>query len=233
MTTQQEQEPNPIEPSPDQVAEYLRRHREFLAHRPELLEQLRIPHQVEGASSLVERQVRLLREHNRKLERRLNELLDVARTNEQLLERMHRLTLVLLEARELDEALTGVQDALRREFDVDEVALVLYREQAAGEHRGPARLMRPDDERLRVFARVQQSGRPRCGAPGTGQAELLFGERAPRVASMALIPLGDGGRQGLLAAGSHRRDRFHPGMGTLFLARIGELVGAALAPLPD
>ncbi|HYW02633.1 MAG TPA: DUF484 family protein [Gammaproteobacteria bacterium] len=231
MTTQQEQKPSTAEPTAEQVEDYLRRHRDFLERRPELLEELRVPHQVSGAASLIERQVSLLRERNRKLEQRLNELLDVARANEQLLERMHKLTLALLEARGLDEALNAVQDTLRSEFDVDEVALLLYRDDADGEQRGPAQLLRADDERLRVFARVRENGRPRCGEPGTGQAEMLFGPRARKVASLALIPLGEGGYDGLLGAGSHRRDRFHPGMGTMFLARIGELVGAALAPL--
>ncbi|HYW90862.1 MAG TPA: DUF484 family protein [Gammaproteobacteria bacterium] len=233
MTTQQEQKPSTAEPTPEQVEDYLRRHRDFLGRRPELLEELRVPHPVSGATSLIERQVSLLRERNRKLGQRLNELLDVARANEQLLERMHKLTLALLEAAGLDEALNAVQDTLRSEFDVDEVALLLYRDDARGEQRGPAQLLRPDDERLHVFAQVRENGRPRCGEPAAGQAEMLFGSCARKVASLALIPLGEGGYGGLLGAGSHRPDRFHPGMGTMFLARIGELIGAALAPLPD
>ena len=48
------------------------------------------------------------------------------------------------------------------------------------------------------------------------------------VASAALIPLGGGEWRGLLVVGSVNPGRFHPGVGTLFLERIGELVSQAL-----
>jgi len=50
--------------------------------------------------------------------------------------------------------------------------------------------------------------------------------------SVALVPLGDKGSVGLLALGSTDRDRFHPGMSTEFLARMGDLVSDALTALP-
>ena len=56
-----------------------------------------------------------------------------------------------------------------------------------------------------------------------------FGESAPHVRSVALMPLR---RQtqvvGLLALGSEEPERFYPEMGTLYLGRIGELAAAAL-----
>jgi len=44
-----------------------------------------------------------------------------------------------------------------------------------------------------------------------------------------LIPLGAQPALGLLALGSVDRDRFHPGMSTEFLSRMGELISDALA----
>jgi uncharacterized protein len=46
---------------------------------------------------------------------------------------------------------------------------------------------------------------------------------------VALIPLGGQVPAGLLALGSVDRDRFHPGMSTEFLWRMGELITDALA----
>jgi uncharacterized protein YigA (DUF484 family) len=47
---------------------------------------------------------------------------------------------------------------------------------------------------------------------------------------VALIPLGSQTNPaGLLALGSVDRDRFHPGMSTEFLWRMGELITDALA----
>ena len=47
--------------------------------------------------------------------------------------------------------------------------------------------------------------------------------------SAALIPLGKKGRIGLLGIGSQEGNRFHPGMGTLFLTHLGELLELLLA----
>jgi len=47
--------------------------------------------------------------------------------------------------------------------------------------------------------------------------------------AVALVPLGENGALGLLALGSAERERFHPGMSTEFLKRMGELITDALA----
>jgi uncharacterized protein YigA (DUF484 family) len=46
---------------------------------------------------------------------------------------------------------------------------------------------------------------------------------------MALIPIGAETNRGVLALGSAEASRFNPGMSTDFLARIGEMITAALA----
>ena len=60
------------------------------------------------------------------------------------------------------------------------------------------------------------------------QREFLFGSEAPNIGSVALIPLGGQPPLGLLALGSVDHDRFHPGMSTEFLLRMGELITEAL-----
>jgi uncharacterized protein YigA (DUF484 family) len=61
------------------------------------------------------------------------------------------------------------------------------------------------------------------------QRDYLFGEGAVDIGSVALVPLGPAGRFGLLACGSTDSQRFNPTVSTEFLARIGELISAALA----
>jgi uncharacterized protein YigA (DUF484 family) len=76
------------------------------------------------------------------------------------------------------------------------------------------------------------SGKPRCGQVRDTQREFLFGTEANDMGSIALVPLGEKGSLGLLALGSADQDRFHPGMSTEFLARMGDLVAVALTVLP-
>ena len=73
-----------------------------------------------------------------------------------------------------------------------------------------------------------QSGKPRCGQVRDAQRDYLFGKDSVEIGSVALTPLGPKGALGLLAIGASDVDRFHPGMSTEFLSRIGELVTYAL-----
>ncbi len=62
------------------------------------------------------------------------------------------------------------------------------------------------------------------------QRDFLFGPEAASIGSVALVPLGEGAASlGLLALGSAERERFHPGMSTEFLKRMGELITDALS----
>ncbi|NNG13311.1 MAG: DUF484 family protein, partial [Halobacteria archaeon] len=67
-----------------------------------------------------------------------------------------------------------------------------------------------------------------CGRFKREQMSFLFGDQAPAVESAAIIPLGKKGGTGLLAIGSQEGNRFHPGMGTLFLTHLGELLDLLL-----
>jgi uncharacterized protein YigA (DUF484 family) len=60
------------------------------------------------------------------------------------------------------------------------------------------------------------------------QRRTVFGDDAESIASMALVPIGPAASLGALALGSIDSERFTPAMSTDFLARMGELLGAAL-----
>ena len=77
MTEQRQDPPQSAELTAEQVASYLHAHPEFFVDRDELLGEMRIPHQPGDAVSLVERQVRLLRERNIEMRHRLSQLMDV------------------------------------------------------------------------------------------------------------------------------------------------------------
>jgi uncharacterized protein YigA (DUF484 family) len=79
-----------------------------------------------------------------------------------------------------------------------------------------------------LFEGVFRTGRPQCGRLSLEQARVLFSDSACPAVSAALIPLDGEIWRGLLAVGSQDPERFHSGVGTLFLERIGELVSQAV-----
>jgi uncharacterized protein YigA (DUF484 family) len=206
------------------VAEWLADNPDFFLRRPEVLGRLKVPHGGTGAAvSLIEKQVDVLRGQNRALERKLVDLIEVARGNDAALE--------LMQAEELPELLADLQDVLRSRFLADEVAIVLFRGEAAQLEGSPARRLSADDPQLAQFANFIRNGRPHCGRLRPQQLELLFGARASEVGSCALIPLGPRAELGLLAVAARSEHQFAPTLGTVYLTHIGELVSAALEPL--
>ena len=215
----------------DSVTDYLVQHPEFFESHVEVLAKLKVPHPTGRAVSLIERQVEVLRQQHRQMERKLVDLIEVARSNDTLIERIHRLALALLETQGLAERLYAMQEELRNRFGADEVSLFLISERAGNPDAGPARCLSRDDAGLQQFSEFLKSGKPYVGRLRAPQLEFLFGEQSERVTSLALMPLGDRGKLGILAIGSHEAERFGPTLGTAFLARIGELVTAAIQPL--
>jgi uncharacterized protein len=233
MTTSQARGMKQDTVNDDRVADYLLTYPDFFERNHTLLAKLRLPHRRDArlTVSLIERQVEVLRERNRALERKLKELLDVARMNEALAERIHRLSHRRIRAHGLVETIQALDAALREDFDARNSVLVLFLEAARAAEPAAGRFLRigsAADPEMKTFESLLQSGKPRCGQVRDAQRDLLFGKDSIEIGSVALTPLGPKGALGLLAIGASDAQRFHPGMSTEFLSRIGELAAYAL-----
>jgi uncharacterized protein YigA (DUF484 family) len=215
------------------VTHYLETYPDFFERNVSLLAKLRLPHLRESSAtvSLVERQVEVLRDRNQALERKLAELVDVARSNDALANRIHCLSQRLIRARTLLETIDAVETSLREDFDARNSVLILFMEQARYLDPTAGRFLKtadPGDDVVKSFESLLQSGKPRCGQIRDAQRDYLFGKDSVEIGSVALAPLGAKGALGLLAIGASDADRFHPAMSTEFLTRIGELLANAL-----
>lgn len=231
MSTQENRQFFHEELSEEAVQEFLQRNPDFFENNAALLGSLRLPHTVGGTVSLVERQVSVLRQKDLKLERKLKELLEVARSNDVLVSKTHALTLRLLAAADLQSTLRVIETSLRTSFDADQSILVLFADPADFEDLKVGRFFKVverDSDSLRSFDTFLNGLAPRCGQIRDTQRDFLFGHETDEVGSAALIPLGKQSETGFLAIGSVDADRFNPGMSTDFLGRLGELVAAAL-----
>ncbi len=209
-----------------QVAAWLVEHPEIFVRNPWLLEHLTVPHQCGDAVSLIERQVALLRRTNRDLCRQIENLVHVARANDALLANMHRLTLALLEARCLDEAVSLVEEALRERFRIEGVTLRFFPD--CGFPAG-AGLSLPEDV-VESFRHLFAVGEAYVGTPQKRYRTILFPKEI-LIRSWALVPIGHRRLIGVLALGSNDEARFWPGLGKVFLHRLGEVVGARMESL--
>jgi uncharacterized protein YigA (DUF484 family) len=227
--TEKNTEPNFNAPAEEkQIADYLVAHPEFFERHLDALRDLKIPHPTSGqAISLLERQVISLRDQAKRYRGQFEDLIQVARENDRLSRQLHELTLALIEARSLDEVLNTLQDELRTQFQADAVELRLFSaadlDRAVNEGEpGPA-----------LFRDFMTQGRPKCGILKQEQLAYLFGSQAAETGSVALVPITGERTVGILAIGSRDADRFHPGKGTDFLRRLGEVVSRTLQVMTE
>jgi len=217
----------------ERIERYLSLNPDFFERHQPLLARMRLPHMRTGSTvSLVERQVEVLREQKTDADRRLAEFIAVARANDTLAERIHRFTRRMLRAPNPVAAINTLEASLREDFDAFHSVLVLTTPIASlanVEVEPFLRKLPADDANIRTFEALLATGKPRCGQVRDTQRDFLFGPESASIGSVALVPLGENGTLGLLALGSAERERFHPGMSTEFLKRMGELITDALS----
>jgi len=203
----------------EMVSTFLKDNPDFFNRFPEILAGLELPHASGDAVSLIERQVRMLREESAAYRNKLEKLIAVARENEKLNDRLHRLTLTLIEAATFDEVVNALEDKFHDDFQAEAMELHLFSAAQAD------RELNPD---LDGFGKFLDAGVPQCGHLPQAKLEYLFGPQAEQIRSTALIPIKAQGLLGLLAFGSYNDHRFHPEMGTDYLTRLGEIVSKTL-----
>lgn len=224
--------------NPQEVAAYLQTNPQFFEDQAELLAsvQLTSPHS-HRAVSLQERQMEILRDKNKGLELKLADMVRHGHENDRTQQRMHTWLLRLLAESDSHALPYAVQDGLQKVFDVPAVALKLWQVAPAYAHMEVTQNVSDD---VRLFAEGLRV--PYCG-PNSGFEATRWLERDD-IESAAMVTLrlparGDAAEGttpaafGLLVLGSPDARRFHQGMGTAYLAQIGEIAGAALNRLRD
>lgn len=202
----------------DNVAEYLQQNPDFFAERAELLTDLVIPHPHGGRTiSLSERQMLVLRERVKDLEKKLYEWMEIARENEALQDKVHQYTLALLGAHELAALQETATGSLREIFSVPHAVMHIWAEQ-------------PPSAEVMTFA--DQHAKPVCAHQAVHDTKSWFGESAEHLRSFAYLPLRNETQSiGLLILASEDAQRFYPEMGTVFLQRIAEMASKAVQAL--
>ncbi len=201
----------------EDVAGYLQAHPQFFENYADMLAGISIPHPYGGRTiSLPERQMLTLREKNKELEKKLQELLAYGKENDELQNKVHQFACELFAARSLEAVQDSVVAQMRGRFAVPHAVMRAW-ESA------------PPSAEMLTFA--DQTPQPVCMHRAMYDTNAWFGEGAEHLRSFAYLPLRNGDQSiGLLILASEDPQRFYPEMGTLFLQRIAEISGAALRP---
>jgi uncharacterized protein len=204
----------------EEVARYLQDNPQFFEDHADTLAQIYLPHPHGGRTiSLSERQLLALREKNKDLEKKLREMISFAEDNDALQHKVHEFVIALFAARDLETLQEMIPHLLRDIFAIPHTVLHLWQ---------------TDPPSAEVLAFADSQTQPVCLHHPAHDTAAWFGEHAPQLHSYAYLPLRAGtGTIGLLVIASEDKQRFYPGMGTVFLQRIAEAVASAMQPNLD
>jgi uncharacterized protein YigA (DUF484 family) len=208
------------------VREFLRDNPDFLDKNTDILETMVLPHNSGKAVSLVERQVGVLRDRNKEMRSRLDNMLQTAKDNDLLFEKTKRLVLNLLEAKTLGSLVEAVYDSLGKDYGIEFYSLTLLGDEKKLP-RTMARVATTEKANERVGTLIG-ANRAVCGILREDEMMFLFGERGRQVGSVAAVPLRYDSLYGILAVGNRDPNFYKSSMGTLFLSYIAEILNRVL-----
>ena len=230
MTATKQPQPAPTTVTAKDVAAYLRRHPEFFNDYPDLLAELKVPHASGEAVSLVEKQLTVLREQNEQTRKRMRELIEIARHNEELARRMHRLVLTLLDAANAREIFSILRDNLKKDFKADRVAIRLFAKPAFIDSFPGEEFAGRDAAEQKLFKSVIEKHLPISGKLKRQQQVFLFGDDGDAIQSAVIVPLHGEDWGGVLVIGSYNPEKFQENMGVELLANLAKVLSLIIKP---
>ena len=210
----------------DAVVAYLESELEFFERHPEVISKLALPHESGSATSLVERQVSLLRERNIDLRKRLNELLNNAGMNDDVFFKTCTLTLALMDTIDLQGLDNVLATSLIEGFDASHGICYVRDWHAPTTHQHIVGVAANDEP---PFPRLFNQPAPICGIYRPSEYRAMFaGSDLTQPGSVALVPMRLPNLEATLVIGSDDPQRFVPEKGTLFLEYISDVLSRTL-----
>jgi len=206
------------------IALYLKENPKFFEDYADVVAEIFVPHPHGGhAIPIAERQIVTLREKTSELEGRLRELIRFGGDNDRIGEKLHRSTLALIAAPDLETTLAVLHHSLHEDFAVPHVASRLWGRVPEQSYLPELAATSPE-----LHAYADQLGAPYCGPVAPFESRDWF-DGGEACKSFAFLPLRTAHTFGLVGLGDEGAERFHSGMGAVYLTRLAELASVATA----
>jgi len=214
----------PTDISVKQVRGYLRDNPSFFDENPDILETMIVPHNTEGAVSLIERQLAVLRSRNSEMKEQLDSLYSAAQENEMMFEKTNHLISGLLEANNLGALIESLYESLGSDYGVEAYSLTLFGDEV-NLPKSMAQISSPDKAH-KVIASILSSSGAVCGQLEASEMNFLFRDHQNVLGSVATVVLGQDSKLGVLALGNSDPHFYQNDMGTIFLDYLAEVLSA-------
>lgn len=212
--------------SAEEVGNYLLKHPQFFEQHPEILEQLSIPHNTPGATSIIEHQVARLRTKNGQLNQHINHLVQTAENNDLLFQKTKKLSLQLNKAVDFNTQIDSLKKNLKEDFNAEYYQLILFNQTPAiNEDFIRSTSIQESKQQISSFINLEKIY---CGHLNKNESTFIFADSKGTAQSAIIIPIKNQNIKGILAIGSSDAGHFHHNMGTLFAGYVGELISTSI-----
>lgn len=201
---------------PKDIEIFLLDNPDFFVSREALLSELDFKHDSGNASSLLERQIKRLREEQNTLMDLLTSFVGEAKVNEDLFIKSKNLTLSILEANDDDEVTERVVNEFTKNFGVDKCLLRFFNNSEI------AKL--EDQTELSLH-----KGAIHCGSFSSEKLSILFD--SSKIESAVIAVLVHGKKIGVLQLGSYERTKYLGDEDTTFIEYVRDVLEKRLSSL--
>ena len=209
-----------------EVAAYLLANPDFFVDRDRLLLKIQVPHKSKGTISLVEKQLDVIRDRQKKTRRQLKEFVENAERNKEIFDKSRKLILSMMAAKQSSEFFAALEKGLKRDFGCKANSLVVFGKPKQINH-FTSRI--PAESARKYVGALMQSKVPTLGTLRPREQDFLFRDQSEKVKSAAVLTIRDRNKHlGMLAIGSSDMEYFTPDMDTLFINFIAETLGKLL-----
>ena len=212
--------------SDEEVANYLANNPDFFLNHEALLHKLKVSETQKGTISLVEKQLSVMRERHKKTRKRLKEVVETAKSNNEIFNKSQRLILNLIAAEDRDTFLSLLEKSLKKDFDCKAYALIIFGKPRQINHFTSVVEKQTASRHIGALMRAKE---PTLGVLRPEVQKFLFGRQTRKVMSSALLPLKQQNKHiALLVIGSSDTHYFSSKMETLFIKFIADSVAKLL-----
>ena len=191
------------------IVNYLKNHPDFFREHAYLLRDLNIPHAAgRGVTSLIERQVALLRNQIKMLEQDGNTRDSKSRQERILATSAYSLAIEVLSGNSLDGLYRSLQRFLVKYGIADMFKLFIFSDHSLEYSIPDITFLHRQANLKLMFIELINRHKPLCGSLQDEHIKLLFGKQSREIRSTLIIPLARSRWDGLFVLGSPTRGRY-------------------------
>jgi len=209
----------------NQVVDYLFSHPEFLDKHKEILAEINASHGFNGnVTSLIERQVSILRDKNKESGRLIEAYRSRYEQGMKNFKTINALSQQLLETQTLTRFYQLFKQEMLGLYAASQVRLYLFINNISSMNIEGISVLRSDADLRFMFTELLNRNKPLCGSLQAEHLTALFHSSADSLCSTVIVPLKCRRWVGLLALGSQCKDQYSHGVELELLVLLSKLL---------